>query len=357
MFEEIHNDQLHLLSKMEEWHTFRTSQNLFIEYRSWSGIFQTLSMYANYADLDIRKEILFLTTIQIDAITLSRSGLWAEPLEEFIYESYSIEDDFVEIIGGEANLNNVHRRRDSILVRHESQQSPKLVVILNGEQLTEKMLKDVNKLIHCQTIVCMDSARYHPHDSLVYRVKHPLKHVFLNDNIDDIQRYLYTAMEKRLIPLSKEKSVRVIEYTKGKIDLSKYPRPIFSTVEEYQDTSSGIVKGSLAYSENYNWRYSLEDNRYYLIKGIFLIIDVISNRFGVRRITCHPTYSKFKFKVVPDLKLKPVGCPCFIDNNLPIWKFKSGSLIVPKTIKSLDDARRIYNGMNLFESAVTMIIV
>lgn len=357
VIEEINNDQMYILYQMEEWHTHRTTQNLFIEYRSWSGIFQTLSMYANYADLDIHKEILFLTPIQIDAVILSRSGLWAEQLEEFVYESYSIEEDFSEIVGSKVNLNNSHRRRDVIRIQHESQQPPKLVIILNGEQLTEKMLEDTNKLFHCQTIVCMDSARYHPTDSLVYHIKHPLKHIFLNENIDELQKFLYTAMEKRLIPLSKEKSVRVVEYTRGKVELSKYPRPIFSMVEEYQDPSPGIVKGSLVYSENYNWRYSLEDDRYYLIKGLFLVVDVVSNRFGVRKITCHPTYSKFKFKVVPDLKLKGVGCPCFVSDTLPLWKFKSGSLIVPKTIKSLEDARRLYNGMNLFESGITLVIV
>ena len=359
MMDTIHNDQFYILYQLDKWNTSRTSQNIFIDYRSWSGIFQTLSMFVNQCNLDLN-EILFLTPIQVDAVDMTRSGLWAESFREYVYESYTIEDDFIDVVPYyKGDLNNTFKIRDSMFYRNESQVKPKMVIILNAEQITPKMLKDCNEFLHMQTVVCYDSARYHPDDSIVNSVKKHIKHTFLNEEINDAQKFLYDILDKKIVPLSKVNTVRVFEYTRNGHDLSKMMKPVISTVEEYyktnRPTDDRIIRGSLVYTTNYNWSHSLEPSRYYMIKGIYMIVDRIT-RGDDPKVTGHPTYTKYRFKVVPNVKCKKVTTPCMID-NMPPWKFDHGSIIVPKVLKSLTDAQRIYNAVNMFRDQIVFYIV
>lgn len=359
MIDTIHNDQFYILYQLEKWNNNRTSQNVFIDYRSWSGIFQTLSMYANQCNLNMN-EIIFLTPIQIDAVEMSRSGIWAESFREYIYDSYSLDDDLLELFPKyKGDLNNTFKLRDHMVYRSDNQVRPKLVVILNAELISPQMLKDCNKLLKMQTIVCYDSAKYFDSDSIVNHVKKPIMHTFLNDEINDAQKFLYNIIDKKIVPLSKTNDVRVFEYTRSGLDFSKMPKPILSAVRSYaggnNPSDKRIIRGSLVYTNNYNWKHSLEDNRYYLIKGAYLIVDRIT-RGDVPLISAHPTYTKFRFKTVPNVKCTKVTTPCLID-NMPPWKFAHGSIIVPKVLKSLQDAQRIYNAANMFRDQLVFYIV
>lgn len=355
----IHNDQFYILYQLEKWNTNRTSQNIFIDYRSWSGIFQTLSMYANQSNLGLN-EILFLTPIQIDAVDMSRSGIWAESFREYVYSSYSLDDDLLDLFPGyKGDLNNTFKIRDQILYRSEAQVRPKLVVILNAELITAKMLKDCNKLLHMQTIVCYDSAKYFDSDSIVHHIRKPIRHTFLNEEINDAQKFLYNIIDKKIVPLSKMSDVKVVEYTKVGHDINKMPKPVISTIDAYrgcnQPSDNRIVRGSLVYTNNYNWSQSLEADKYYLIKGSYLIVDRIT-RGENPLISAHPTYTKYRFKVVPNVSCTKVTTPCLID-GMPPWKFNYGSIIVPKVLKSMVDAQRIYNAVNMFRDQVVFYIV
>ena len=355
MYDSFHYEQYDILYKLDKWNTFRTNQNIFIEYRSWSGLFQTLSMYINQSNLSL-KEVLFLTPIQVYAVEMTRDGLWAESIEEYIYHSYTANHEFDELLGNTKDRNNIHSIRDYILYRHENQSKPKLVIILNAEQISPKILKDCNKYLKLQTIVCYDSALYHPSDSLVYHVKKPIAHTFLNADINDVQKYLYTCLEMKMIPMSQFPTVHVHEYRRNGFDLSKLSKPIFTTskAQTYAIADSKIKKGDIIYTRNYNWNHSLEDDRYYLIKGIYLQVDrIIQNPL---RISAHPTYTRYKFIGVENLDVQKIMCPMYIENLTP-WKFSRGSILVDKMIETIDDARRFYNAVNMFDEHLQVYIV
>lgn len=355
MTDSISNDQCYILYQLENWNTFRESQNIYIDYRSWSGIFQTLSMFANIADLSLN-EIIFLTPIQSKAVELSRSGLWAESFEEFVYRSATIDDDFSEIVKGKYDFSNLHKIRNEILYRSETQVKPKLAIVLNAERLTSENIHDMNKYLRMQTIVCFDSAKYCDIDSMIYSVKNPIRHTFLNEDAGEIQSYLYEIIDKKLVMLNNSDAVRVHEYRKAGHDITKMRKPVFSATPDYSPMKINVGKGSLIYTTGYNWNYSLENNRYYLIKNMYLVIDTMVKRYGRVKLTMHPTYTKYKYRAVQDVKYSHV-LPGQLIDVLPPWSFKSGSVVVPKTIKTLEDAKRIYNAVNMFTDSVSLYII
>lgn len=356
MYDSFHIDQYDILYKLDEWHTHRTSQNIFIDYRSWSGIFQTISLFINQCNYEF-SDVLFLTPVQIEAVQISRSGLWGESFLEYIYESFSIEPDFSEIVGKKFDFTNLHKIREKPLYRTEGQKRPKLVVIMHAELITPKQLADCNQYLHMQTMVCFDSAMFYSSSGIVNSVHKPIEHTFLNDEASPIQKFLYQCLEKRLVPLSKEKEIKVYDYNPSKFNWNGMIKPVITITENHPiPLQEKNLRGSLIYTTEHNWNYSLEENRYYLIKGMYLVIDTLSRRDNVLRTTMHPTYTKYKFKVVPDVHYKKVYTPAMVD-DLPQWKFSRGSIITPKTLPDLITAARLYNAINFFEDQVTLYIV
>ena len=356
MYDAFHNEQYDLLYRLDEWHIHRTNQNIFLDYRSWSGIFQTISMFINQCDYTF-SDVLFLTPVQIESVMMHRAGLWAETFQEYVYESFTIDSDFDEVIGRKEDFQNLQKIRENILYRFENQEKPKLVIILHAEQLSWRQIQDCNQYLKIQTMVCFDSAMFFPSNSVVKHIKKPLKHTFLNLEAPPIQQFLYQALDKQLVPISKEKTVKVHEYRSYKMDLEHMPKPVLSITENAPiGSSSNRLSGSLIYTTQPNWNYHLEENRYFLIKGMYLVIDTVSKRDNIERFSMHPTYSKYKFKVVPDVHYQRVETPALVD-TLPPWKFSRGSIITEKTFTSRLDAARWYNAMNFFEDQVDIFII
>lgn len=357
MYDSFQIEQYDLLYRLDEWNTHRVSQNIFIDYRSWSNLFHTLSLFFHQSNLN-RDEILFLSPVQIEAVEINRSGLWGESFFEYIYESYSVDPDFDEVVGKRFDFSNLHKVREQLLFRTENQKRPKLVVILHAELISPRELRDCNEYLHMQTVVCFDSAMFFDQHSIVHSVHKPLQHVFLHEEASPIQSFLYQCLEKKLIPISKENEVKVYEYSQRRISWDKMPKPIVSITEDAPPPTlyTGSMKGSLIYMNEPKWNYSLEKNKYFLNKGIYLVVDAVSRRDGVTRMSMHPTYTKYQFKVVPDVNFTRVTSPHFID-NLPQWKFKMGSILTPKTIPNLMDGIRLYNAVNLFEDRVSFYIL
>lgn len=357
MTDSFHNDQFYILYQMEKWHLHRGNQNLFIDYKSWSGIFQTLSMFVNQANIKLT-EVLFLTPIQIDAVEYMRSGVWAECINEYIYENFSVEPWIQEMSKRKLDFDDTFKKRRHVLYRSDNQPPIRLVIILNAEQINVKTLEDINEYLHCQTVVCFDSTLFCPSDSIIYKVKKPIKHYFLNEDASNQQKFLYSIMEKRLIPLSKDPEIKVSEYTKTRQDISKLPRPLISCDTNYDQSKidNKLTRGDLHYVTKSNWRYSLEEDRYFLHEGIYVTIDSMSRKEGILRVTSHPTYTSYKFKVVPNAGYQHVQTPHLVD-NLPIWRFARGGIIVPKVLRSYMDAKRIYAAVGMFEKSLQFFII
>jgi hypothetical protein len=284
--------------------------------------------------------------------------MWAECIQEYVYENFTVDPWIQEITKRKINFNKTYKRRQEILYRGEFQPKPKMIIILNAEQINPKTLKDINEYLRMQTVVCYDSSLFYPADSIVRHIKKPIKHYFLNEDATAPQKFLYSIFEKRLVPLSKDPEIKVHEYTRQHRDLSKLPKPVISCSVDYDRSGieNKITKGDLAYATTSNWRFSLEDDRYYLHSGIYCYIDSMSKRDDVQRITSHPTYTSYKFRVVPNIKFQKVQSPHLID-KLPPWRFKSGSIIVPKVLHSYLDAKRIYSAVNMFLGNLQFYIV
>lgn len=357
MVDSFHDEQFYILYQLGKWNDTRITQNIFIDYKSWSGIWQTLSMFANQSNLQLN-EILFLTPIQYDAVELIRSGIWAEVIDEFIYENYTVDSWIQGLTKHPIDFEKVRKVRDRILYRGDNQPPIKMVVIINAEQISPKTLKDINEHLHYQTVVCYDSSLFYPEDSIVPHVKKKIKHYFLNDDVSDAQKFLYEMMEKRLVPLSKNPEVRVVEYKRTGHDLSKLNKPVITTDPERDrsKTDTKISKGDLVFAISDNWRFSLEPDKYYLHKGVYVIIDSMSRKDGILRTTSHPTYTAYRFRVVPSVQYQKVALPHLID-KLPIWRFSRGSILVNKIIRSYTDAKRIYAACNMFNKNLQFFII